>query len=83
MAPAPAISQSAETMKEDLTSLLCAVPFAPFTVKTRDRAMYTVDAVWRMCVGNDICVYVDAAGCVLAIPFHNIEQVVVSVPSIM
>jgi hypothetical protein len=70
-------------MKEDLTTLLCAVPFIPFTVKTRDRAMYTVDAVGRMCVGKDICVYVDAAGCLLAIPFHDIEQVVVFVSSTM
>ena len=68
---------SGGTMKQDLTSLLRAVPFACFTVKTRDGKMYTVDTVGRMCVGNDICAYVDAAGRVLAIPFHTIEQVIV------
>jgi hypothetical protein len=31
-----------------------------------------------MCVGDEICVYVDAQGSMLAIPFHNIEQVIIA-----
>ena len=65
-------------MKQDLTTLLCAVPFTPFTVKTRDGKMHPIDAVGRMCVGDEICVYVDSQGSLLAIPFHSIEQVIVA-----
>jgi hypothetical protein len=65
-------------MKQDLTTLLCAVPFVPFTVKTHDGKMHPVDAVGRMCVGSEMCAYVDAQGCVLAIPFHAIEQVIIA-----
>jgi hypothetical protein len=39
--------------------------------------MYAVNAVGRMCIGNDMCAYVDAEGCVVGIPFHNIEKVIV------
>jgi hypothetical protein len=65
------------TMKQDLTTLLCAVPFVPFTVKTIDGETYNVDSVGRMCVGNDICAFVDAEGSLLAIPFHTIGEVIV------
>ena len=51
-----------ETMKQDLTTLLCAVPFTPFTVKTRDGKMHPIDAVGRLCVADEICVYVDSQG---------------------
>jgi hypothetical protein len=64
-------------MKQDLTTLLCAVPFVSFTVKTVDGEMHAVDAVGRMCVGNDMCAYVDAEGSVVGIPFHDIEKVIV------
>jgi hypothetical protein len=69
-------------MKQDLTTLLQAAPFAPFTVKTRDRKTYIVDAVGRMCVGNDLCAYVDADGNLVAIPFYTIDRVVVATSSI-
>lgn len=62
-------------MKQDLTCLLQAVPFAPFTVRTHDGKKYTVNAVGEMCVGIDTCVYVDAAGSLVAIPFHSIDRV--------
>jgi len=65
-------------MKQDLTSLLQAVPFAPFTVRTQDGKHYTVKVVGQMCVGNDTCAFVDAAGGLVAIPFHSIDRVIVA-----
>jgi hypothetical protein len=67
-------------MKQDLTSLLQAIPFAPFIVKTRDGKVYVVDAVGQMCVGKVICAYVDAEGHVLAIPFDAIDRVILADP---
>ena len=64
-------------MKQDPTSLLCAVPSVPSTVKTRDGESHTVDVVGRLCVGNGMCTYVDAGGRVIGIPFHDIENVLV------
>jgi hypothetical protein len=64
-------------MKQDLTALLQAAPFAPFTVRTRDGKTYLVDAVGRMCVGNEVCAYVDAGGELVAIPFQAIDRVVI------
>jgi hypothetical protein len=40
--------------------------------------MHLVDAVGRMCVADEICVYVDSQGSLLAIPFHAIEQVIIA-----
>jgi hypothetical protein len=65
-------------MKQDLTSLLQA---APFTVKTRDGKQYNIEAVGQMCVGEDICAYVEADGGLVAIPFLNIDRVVIADPN--
>jgi hypothetical protein len=65
-------------MKQDLTSLLQAVPFSSFTVRTYDGKTYTVRTVGEMCVGNDTCAYVDATGSLVAIPFHSIDRVIVT-----
>jgi hypothetical protein len=64
-------------MKQDLTSLLQAVPFAAFTVRTHEGKEYTVNAAGEMCVGKDICVCVDVAGSLVAVPFHSIDRVIV------
>ncbi len=55
-------------MKQDLTNLLRAVPFVPFTVKTRDGEVHAVNTVERMSVGNNVCTYIDGEGYVL---LHN------------
>jgi hypothetical protein len=62
-------------MREDLTRLLRAHPFVPFTVKTRDGEVHAVNTVERMSVGSHVCAYIDAEGLVLLIPFHAIDQV--------
>jgi hypothetical protein len=67
-------------MKEDLTTLLQTIPFAPFTVNTRDGKVYAVKTVGQMCVGDAVCAYVDAEGSLLAIPFANIDRVIVADP---
>jgi len=64
-------------VKQDLTRLLRAVPFVPFTVKTRDGEVHAVNTVERMSVGNHVCTYIDMEGLVLLIPFHAIDQVAV------
>jgi len=64
-------------MKQDLTNLLRAVPFIPFTVKTRDGEVHAVNTVERMSVGNNVCTYIDGEGYLLLIPYHAIDQVAV------
>jgi hypothetical protein len=61
-------------MKQDLTKLLRAVPFVPFTLKTRDGEVHAVNTVERLSVGNYVCAYVDSEGLILLIPFHAIDQ---------
>jgi len=62
-------------MRQDLTRLLRALPFVPFTVKTRDGEVHAVNTVDRMSVGNHVCAFIDGEGLVLLIPFRAIDQV--------
>jgi hypothetical protein len=62
-------------MRQDLTNLLRAVPFVPFTVKTRDGEVHAVNTVERMSVGNYVCTFIDGEGYVLLIPFTAIDHV--------
>lgn len=63
-------------MREELTNLLRAVPFAPFVIFTRDGQAQPVNNVERLSAARDACAYADEQGYISIIPYTAIDRVV-------
>jgi hypothetical protein len=62
-------------MKEELTRLLRAVPFAPFVIFTRDGEAQAVTNAQRLFAGRTAIAYIDQEGYISIIPYAAIDRV--------